>query len=78
MGTPLLDRGDGFMDGLSNVVDVLGGQTAHVDATAGQQVHMLLLDHVLHLFDCRTHYIETVTQCVEEEPVFRDTPSPHH
>lgn len=75
---PSLDRGDGFMDGLSNIVDVLGGQTAHVDATAGQQVHMLLLDQVLHLFDCKTHYTVTVTQSVEEEELmFRDTTSPH-
>lgn len=56
----LLDFGDGFMDGLSDVVDVLGGQTAHVDATAGHQVHMPLFDHVLHLFGCDTHNIMSV------------------
>lgn len=50
---PLLDRGDGLVDGLSDIVDVLGGQAAHVDATAGHQVHVLLFDHVLHLFGCK-------------------------
>lgn len=53
---PLLDLSDGIVDGLSDIVDVLGGQTAHVDATAGHQVHVLLFDHVLHLFGCKTHY----------------------
>lgn len=52
---PLLDLGDGLVDGLSDIVDVLGGQPAHVDATAGHQVHVLLLDHVLHLLGCETH-----------------------
>lgn len=47
---PLLDFGDGLVDGLSDIVNVLGGQAAHVDAAAGHQVHVLLFDHVLHLF----------------------------
>ncbi len=60
---PLLDLGDGLVDGLSDIVDVLGGQTAHVDATAGHQVHVLLFDHELHLFGCKTHdNTPTVTQ----------------
>lgn len=60
-GCTLLDGGDCIMDGLSNIVDVLGGQTTHVDATTGHQVHVLLLNQVLHLFGCKTHY--TVTEC---------------
>lgn len=39
----LLDPGDSFMNGLSNVVNILGGQATHVDATAGHQVDVLLL-----------------------------------
>lgn len=60
---PLLDFGDGLMDGLSDVVDVLGGQTAHVDASAGHQVHMLLFDHERHLLGCetRSHSLYSVT-----------------
>lgn len=57
---PLLDRGDGIVDGLGDVVDVLGGQAAHVDATAGHQVHVLLLDHVVHLLAWRTHHNSAV------------------
>lgn len=53
-GRTLLDRGDGFVDGLSDVVDVLGGQAAHVDAAAGHQVDVLLLDQVLHLLGWKT------------------------
>lgn len=65
---PLLDLGDCLVDGLSDVVNVLAGQAAHVDATAGHQVHVSLFDHVLHLFGCKTHYnTVTVTQSVEEE-----------
>lgn len=60
----LLDFGDGLMDGLSNVVDVLGGQTAHVDAPAGHQVHVSLFDHVLHLFGCDTQNIMSVVSFV--------------
>ena len=48
----LLDAGDGVVDGLGHVVDVLGGQTTHVDAAAGHQVDVLLFDHVLHLLGC--------------------------
>lgn len=56
------------MDGLGDVVDVLGGQAAHVDATAGHQEHVLLFDHVLHLLGCGTnHNAVTVIQRVEEE-----------
>lgn len=57
---PLLDRGDGIVDGLGDVVDVLGGQAAHVDATAGHQVHVLLFDHVVHLLAWRTHHNSAV------------------
>lgn len=53
-GRPLLDLGDGIVDGLGDVVDVLGGQATHVDAAAGHQVDVLLPDHELHLFGCRT------------------------
>lgn len=52
---PLLDFGDGLVDGLSDVVDILAGQAAHVDAAASHQVHVLLFDHVLHLFGCSTN-----------------------
>lgn len=52
---PLLDRGDGLVDGRGHVVDVLGGQTAHVDAAAGHQVDVFLLHHELHLFGCGKH-----------------------
>lgn len=58
---PLLDRGDGVVDGLGHVVDVLAGQAAHVDATAGHQVHVLLLDHVVHLLAWRTQCNTAVT-----------------
>lgn len=49
---PLLDRGDGLVDGRGHIVDVLGGQTAHVDTAAGHQVDVFLLHHELHLFGC--------------------------
>lgn len=49
-----LDLGDGLVDGLGHVVDVLGGQPAHVDAAAGHQVDVLLFDHVFNLFSCET------------------------
>lgn len=52
---PLLDLGDGLMDGLSHVVDVFGRQAAHVDTSAGHQVDVLLFDHVRHLLGCDTH-----------------------
>lgn len=65
---PLLDLGDGLVDGLSDIVDVLGGQAAHVDATAGHQVHVLLFDHVLYLFGCNTWHITTRWRSAEEEP----------
>lgn len=52
---PLLDRGDGLVDGGGHIVDVLGGQTAHVDAAAGHQVDVFLLHHELHLFGCGKH-----------------------
>lgn len=42
------------MDGLGHVVDVLGGQPAHVDAAAGHQVDVFLFDHVFNLFSCET------------------------
>lgn len=45
----LLDRGDGLVDGLSHVVDVLTRQTAHVDATAGHQVDVFLLHQIFDL-----------------------------
>jgi len=48
-----LDLGHGVVDGLGHVVDVLGGQAAHVDAAARHQVHVLLFDHELHLFGWR-------------------------
>lgn len=54
-GGALLDLGDGLVDGLSDVVDVFGCQAAHVDAPAGHQVDVLLLDHVRHLLGCETH-----------------------
>lgn len=54
-GRPLLDRGDGLVDGRGHVVDVLGGQTAHVDATAGHHVDVFLLHHEFHLFRCVKH-----------------------
>lgn len=49
---PLLDCGDGLVDGRGHIVDVLGGQTAHVDTAAGHQVDVFLLHHELHLFGC--------------------------
>lgn len=52
---PLLDGGDGLVDGRRHIVDVLGGQTAHVDTAAGHQVDVLLLHHELHLLGCGTH-----------------------
>lgn len=51
--TLLLDLGNCLMDGLGHIVDVLAGQTAHVDATTGHQIDMFLLYHVFHLFSCR-------------------------
>lgn len=58
---PLLDSGDSVVDGLGDVVDVLGGQAAHVDAATGHQVHVLLLDHVVHLLAWRRHRNSAVT-----------------
>lgn len=52
-GGALLDLGHCLVDGLCDIVDVLGGETTHVDTTAGHQVDMLLLNHVLHLLSCR-------------------------
>lgn len=65
----LLDFSDGLVDSLGDVVDVLGGEAAHVDAAAGHQVHVLLFDHVLHLFGCSTEKqkgLEEETSCSEE------------
>ena len=49
----LLDLGDSLVDGFGHIVDVLGGQTTHVDAAARHQVDVLLLHHILHLLSCR-------------------------
>lgn len=48
----LLDSGDGFMNGLSDVVNILSGQATHVDAATGHQIDVLLLHQVLHLLGC--------------------------
>lgn len=50
MGGPLLDLCHRLMDGLCDVVDILGGHTAHVDATASHQVDVLLLYEIFDLF----------------------------
>lgn len=74
VGEPSLDLGDGVVDGLSHVVDVAAGQTAHVDAAARHQEHVPLFDHELHLFGCNTHHnTERVTRRGEEEPMQRIT-----
>lgn len=54
-GRALLHLGDRLVDGLSHIVDVFGCQAAHVDASTGHQVDVLLFDHVCHLLGCETH-----------------------
>ena len=52
-GGPLLDLRHRLVDGLRDVVDVLGGHAAHVDTTARHQVDVLLLYEISHLLSCR-------------------------
>lgn len=46
-----LDFGDCFIDGFSDIIQVLCGQTTHVDTATGHQVDVFLLDQVLYLFN---------------------------
>ena len=43
------DIGDNIMNGVGDVLHVLGGQSAHVDSARAQQVDVVLLLHDLHL-----------------------------
>lgn len=54
LGGLTLDVSHCVVKGSGNIVDVLGGETAHVDTTAAQQVDVVILDKMLALLGCKT------------------------